>query len=68
MGVYGYIYIHMDVCVYALRMFAEISILDPRLSIGRLLELTKYDYSKGVLNVIHSAVKEDKKTIVASPV
>ena len=44
-----------------LNKFMEISIWDPRLSIDHLVELTKYDYSKGVLNFIHPAVKNAKK-------
>ena len=51
----------MAVCFYPLNKFTEISIWDPRLSLDHLVELTKYDYSKGVLNFIHPAVKNAKK-------
>ena len=51
----------MAVCFYPLNKFTEISIWDPLLSLDHLVDLTKYDYSKGVFNFIHPAVKKAKK-------
>ena len=65
MCIYKYIWLYV---FYPLKGFAEISIWDPRLSLHHLAELTKYDYSKDVLKLIHPAVQKDKKTRTASTV
>jgi len=51
----------MAVLFYPLNKLTEISIGDPRLSIDHLVELIKYDFSKGVLNFMHPAIKKAKK-------
>jgi hypothetical protein len=51
----------MAMWFYPLDKLTEISIWDPRLSASHLVELTKYDYSKGVFNFTHPAVKRTKK-------
>ena len=48
----------MAMFIYPLKESVEISIGDPRLSTHHLVELKKYDYSKGVLHLIPSALKK----------